>query len=98
MYEIYLFKVSKNNKEKQNDIRKDIITCCVVNNFNNVVNTTHLIQNPRVSSALRIPGVSASATSGFVLFLRITDLLLLQPPMKTCDFNTHDTFDSHLFI
>lgn len=43
----------------------------------------HLIQNPRKSSPLRIPGVSASATSGLLLFLRITDLLLLQPPMKT---------------
>lgn len=28
MYETYLFKVPKNNKEKQNDIRKDIITSC----------------------------------------------------------------------
>lgn len=79
-------------------IQEKILSHVVVNNFNNVVNITHLIQNPRVSSALRIPGVSASATSGFVLFLRITDLLLLQPPMKTCDFNTHDTFDSRLFI
>lgn len=28
MYETYLFKVSKNNKEKQKDIRKDILTSC----------------------------------------------------------------------
>lgn len=46
---------------------------------------TNLIQNPRDSSPLNIPGVSASATSGLALFLRITDLLLPQPPRKTCN-------------
>lgn len=28
MYETYLFKVSKNNKKKQKDIRRDILTSC----------------------------------------------------------------------
>lgn len=46
-------------------------------------NLSYLIQNPRKSSAVKIPGVSFSATSGLVLFLRMTDLELAHPPMKT---------------
>lgn len=41
------------------------------------------IQKPRNSPAFRMSGVATSATSGFVRFLRITDLELLHPPMNT---------------
>lgn len=78
--------------KKLKDIKLLSINYKIVFN-NKIIFNIHLIQNPRISSALRMPGVSTSATSGFVLFLRITDLLLLQPPMKTYNINIYDAFD-----
>lgn len=43
---------------------------------------SHLTQNPRNSPPFKMLGVGISATSGFERFLRITDLVLPQPPRK----------------
>lgn len=43
---------------------------------------SHRTQKPRNSDPLKMPGVSISTTSGFVLFFLMTLFALLQPPMK----------------
>lgn len=60
-----------------------------------ILPSPHLIQKPLYSCSDRAFGVSASVTSGLVLFFLITDLEFFHPPIKTCKEEKHSIYQIH---